>query len=224
MRRTFIFNKNSSAATFSLVTTVQSTGNVTTNSFNSTGASAIIVVVVGGYSQGITDNKGNSYVTRNYVYNSTTLGYITIYDCLSPTVGAGHTITPSGTQYPSIFVYAVNKTDGSAVVFDTSSAGFNAGNVTNGYIQPGSITPSHQNELFIQGAFLYSATGAVSVDSGFSGASLGNSFYTNFTSSVNYAGCSAYLMQTGGATTAENPTSTLVSGANYTMDTMVSYH
>src|SRR5581483_1304661 len=121
-----------------------------------------------------------------------------IWICASPVTSSSHVITVTGTNiFASIAIYAFSGGNG-GTVDKTSSAANNGFTAT---LQPGSITPSTNNQLIIAGCYNRSL-GPATIDSGFATAlSL---------SSEN--GASSYLIQTSAA--AVNPTFTFGT-ANY---------
>jgi hypothetical protein len=162
---------------------------VTTAGIDTTGAN-LIVVAVGYNTVGtLTDSKSNTWTaltTRGSAPGSK------LYYCVPSSVGAAHTFTWTA-SFPSICVAAFSGAH--ATPFDLEN-GNNAGvSVTS--IQPGSITPSEDNELVIAG-FGYNGTQTVSINGGFT-----ISDQKPLNSGVAYGSAMAYLIQTTAA--AANP-------------------
>ncbi len=202
--------------TFSLIANTETGGGsgFTSDPVNTTGADLIVVSV--GYAQGtspsVSDNKGNTY-TPLTVRTGTSWSH-RLYYCggpSTPVVGAGHTFTVSGSGILAFM--AVQAWSGSHLtsVLDAETG---AGSGAASTLQPGSITPSQNNELIVTG--VVSDTGGLpSVDLGFSisdsEAAVGGSFA---------AGAFAYLVQTSAA--AVNPTWTF-GGANDDATSMAAF-
>jgi hypothetical protein len=137
---------------FTKVFNIDAPGNanaVTTLTTDSSGCSIIICCVAtfsGLPSSTLLDNKGNNY-TLAVAKNTVSSYYTAIYYCVNPSVGSGHawSISQSG-KYPSICV--IGFSGGSPTpTLDATSSFAGAGNVSS--IQPGSITPSQNNEIII---------------------------------------------------------------------------
>jgi hypothetical protein len=177
--------------------------NVTTSSVNTTGAN-LLVAVVCSYSGSptLSDSKGNTW-TGLTVYNPSndTSLKLQLYYCASATVGSGHTFTLSSSgKSPSICVAAFSGADAAPL---DQQAGFTGSNASS-TVQPGSVTPSTDNQLLVTGISGYSSA-VSSIDSSFT-----------ITDTVAYTGTDivgalAYKIQT--AKGAENPTWTVV-GSN----------
>lgn len=166
---------------------------ITTSGIDTTGASLLVVEITDftGGSTTLTDNKGNTWVGRTAKSDSGG-GRCRIYDCVTPTVGPGHTFTatPAGTSVPSIGVMAWS---GSAV------SPFDRENGTGASLSPGSVTPAADNALVIQALDHEAAAGAVSISGSYTiSDSIGIVGGSHFGSSF------AYWVQT--TATATNPT------------------
>jgi len=140
------------------ISAYSSTGHdITTGSINSSGATLLIVALADRAtgSHTISDSKGNTW-TALTGRTGGSLSQQTLYYCLSPTVGSGHTFssTCGAASYPALAVTAWNGVSG----FDKSAG---ASSTT----QAGSITPAQNNSLIIFHAT--ALTDAVSVSSGF---------------------------------------------------------
>jgi hypothetical protein len=190
---------------FALVahTAAASTNNtsVTTGAIDTTGANLIVLVT----SEDVTktpvptDSNGNSYTNLTKFGAATSPG-VTIWYKLSPIVGAGHTFTntPSGggNSFPAIAVLAFSGA-GSAGVDASQNGSTGTANTR----QPGSITPSENNEVVIASSGWNGAIGVASavINGGF------NSPPDQVDSgSNNYGAAISYLIQTSAA--AANPT------------------
>lgn len=174
------------------------TEDATTDSFNSTGAT--LMVVAFNYSPDapsptITDSKSNSYTLLTPITTLTGANRIRLAYCVSPTVGTGHTVTveqPAFTAgYPVISAYAFS----GAGVFDQAAAGDEEGGTS---MQPGSITPSENNCLLFVAGTHDDVTSANAVNSSFS------TLTKVAKSGSNRELLSAYKIQTTAG--AENPT------------------
>jgi hypothetical protein len=137
---------------------------VTTPSYNTTGATLIVIVQSSaGGANTPSDSKGNTWTQ---VINEPTFGnnHSSIYYCASPTTDSAQTFTATygGTGEPTLIVYAFS---GATGVLDKNSGGFNNGSTTT--CQPGSVTPTTSGQLVISG-FSYQASVTASVDSGLS--------------------------------------------------------
>lgn len=119
-----------------------------------------------------------------------------LYYCVGGTVGTLHTFTSAGTnRYPTVTVSAWS---GSA-----TSSPFD---VQNGAVaaQPGSVTPSEDNELVVT-IFTFGASATATVDSPFT-----ITDQVNFSTNFHMGGAMAYSIQT--TATARNPTWTGAGG------------
>jgi hypothetical protein len=168
-------------------------GGTTSPGINTTGASLLVVCVVsyvGAAAPTLSDSNGNTW-TGLTTYTGLTSSRVRVYYAASPTVGAGHTFTVSGTS--SFAAVAVLALSGSAASpFDQENGA--------AAVQPGSVTPSEDNEILL--AFIsddIAASTSTSVDSGFT------FLDSQANSNGNYFGlASAYLIET--TATAKNPT------------------
>lgn len=177
--------------------------NVTTGSIDTTGADLIVIVVSAyGGAPTLSDSKGNTWTAR------TSYGPIhvcKIYYCASPTVGSGHTFTlTSSTLYPTVNVAAFSGTHATPYDVENGYAEVGAPSTTG---QPGSVTPSEDNEVLITGT-----THASTVSS------IGSSFTITdniaYGAGTNIGGAMAYKIQTSAG--AENPTWTYGSAQYFT--------
>lgn len=180
------------------------TTSVTSSSFNSTGASLLLVQVslysflgdaLLGY---LTDSKVGNTWHINTSYETVANIECVLYWCLPTSVGAGHTVTwDSGLgTFPALVVSAWA---GAYISPNDGGTGNNGG--AGSTIQPGSLTPPFDNELLVSGV----ATGAGTIDSIDSGYTILDT--VNFDPGVNIGISHAYKIQT--SLGAENPTWTL---------------
>lgn len=177
---------------------------ITTPSIDTTGAD-LIVIGVGSYQTAptLTDSKGNVWTALT---KSASNAVSQIYYCQSPTVGAGHTFTVTGTNtYSNLSVAAFSGSVASP--FDVLSVANSTGTTVN----PGSITPSADNELvFFIGCSQTGTAESFSVgtlDSLASG------------SSVNVGIADGYVIQTTAA--AINPTFTATSNGTFPLSASI---
>jgi hypothetical protein len=173
----------------------------TTAGIDTTGAK-LIVISLGWFSGSTTlsDSKGNTW-TALTSHNNTQGDYFSrLFYCVNPTVGTGHTFTGAA-SFVVIIVAAFSYT-GTTPAFDVQN-GVNpaASNVTT--MQPGSVTPAGNNELFITSACWNSTTGTptASIDSSFAITDQAQQGTNALFSGL------AYKIQT--ASGSENPTYTL---------------
>ena len=148
---------------------------VTTSGIDTTGAT-LIVLAVNAFadpagSGTLSDSKGNTW-TGLTTYNSFSALFIRLYYCASPTVGSGHTFTWASTgQNPGICVQAYSGAATSSPLDQQSGA--------SGDNQPGSVTPSENNEVLVTALTIFGSVS--SVDSGFtiSDSFVGTAFATD---------------------------------------------
>lgn len=184
------------------------TQNVTTGSLDTTGCDLLVVLISGTSgpigSGTVSDSKGNTWnkLTAPAVGSGFNGGAV-IWYAVNPTVGSGHTFTLSSgiTGYPSIVAAGYSGSDTTSPFDVENGATLNASSG-----QPGSVTPSVNDELLVTGSSNGSFGAAtVTSDSGFtdvvgrgvSGNGLGISY--------------AYKVQTTAG--AENPTWTTTAGS-----------
>lgn len=165
-------------------------GDITTTSIDTTGAT-LLVAAVSATTPSVSDSKGNTWATA---IAGTGVPTTTMFYVKNPTVGTGHTFTGSGTV-PAICVFAYSGTDTTADV-DQSSAGANTSQAT---AQPGSVTPTVNNEVIVTAFGDFSNIPNYSVDSGFT-----IQEHQNYTAGAAFGIAMADLIQT--TATAENPT------------------
>ena len=119
----------------------------TTSGVDTTGAN-FLIIAHGDYDARATesDSKGNAYTDLTAQNNTGNRGSQLHY-CENPTVGSGHTATAtSSTGYPSIQFGAFSGVATSSA-FDQQNGATSAG--TPASFQPGSVTPSEDNELVV---------------------------------------------------------------------------
>lgn len=135
-----------------------STGNsVTTGSIDTSGYSALFVWIAyddfGGVPD-LSDNKSNTWTANGSpltIRSGSAIVKGQLYFCLGATVGSGHTFTATGSfNYPTIAVASFSGVATSSA-FDSENG---AGGTSLSSLQPGSITPSVNNELVILGLSL----------------------------------------------------------------------
>lgn len=182
---------------------------VTSDAVDTTGAT-LIVVAVASYGTSnprtMSDSKGNTWTgLASYVASAGTTRH-TLYYCISPIVGSGHTFTFSCTgSYPLIRVMAFS---GISPVFGSAN-GTNGGTALTS-LSTGSVTPTESTSLVIAGLALQDETAT---------APTSNSGFTDFTWVPKQTGGSYPIV--GSLTsykikvtnTAENPTFTWASGS-----------
>lgn len=170
---------------------------VTTAGINTSGADLIVLVVTtyDGDGPTPTDSNGNTWTALTLRGNAND-AQCQIWYSYSPSVGSGHTFSVStSTDFPSIGVLAFS--GAAASPFDQQNGARSGA----GTVQPGSVTPSEDNEVIVTGYGGYSQA-ISSINSGFT---LANSH--TFSSGQRLTTGTAYLIQTTAA--AVNPTWTL---------------
>jgi hypothetical protein len=173
---------------------------VTTPSYNTTGATFIVIVEAAGGSFTPTDSKGNTWTKA---VNSASFGgeQSSIWYCASPSTDSSQTFSISTVNsFAALAVYAF--TGGAGGVLDKTNSGFNNGSATT--VQPGSITPTTNGQLIIC-ALAYKVGSSATINSGFS-----TPLISAFASGQHYGGAAAFLIQATAA--AINPTWTTTSG------------
>lgn len=168
----------------------------TTAAFSTVGASMVYVGISDFQSSAkttITNNHGDSVVERT---ERNTPGGARIRVCyiLNPTSDANYTVTATGagSNYPSLC--AESRAGGAAAPFDQE----NGAQINNTTAQPGSVTPTEDNELLVV-AEGHSTSGTIAVDSGF-----GSLRQVDFAGGQNFGVAMASLLQTTAG--AVNPT------------------
>lgn len=180
--------------------------NVTTAAITTTGANLLIVAVSDYWAYGIgdltlTDSNSNTWVARSSFSQNSNAEITLFYATGTPTVGASHTFTLTGTgAQPSIAVLALSGAHATAP-FDAENAnGVTIGGSTN----TGSVSPAGANEIMIS-AISVQEDGALSIDSGFTLVE-----QVTHSGGVNFGLGLAYKIQTSAG--AEDPTWTFEHG------------
>lgn len=177
-------------------------------SVDTTGANFLVAVIVGNQSlTAPTDSKSNTWTALTEYANSGQGLYVRIFYVANPTVGTGHTFTNTSGNYSFTYVSAWSGM-ATASPFDAEN-GQNSVNGTT--IQPGSVTPSTTNELFITG-FESIAAGTASIDNGFTiqdGDLVGGAPY-------------AWAYKVNSTSTAQNPTWT-TTGSSWIVSNMAAF-
>lgn len=169
--------------------------NVTSDAIDTTGYDLIVIGITnaGTAAATPTDSKGNTWTALT---GQTGGGVISrFWYCINPTVGSGHTFSTSQAfSYPSIFVLAI--AGAAAAGFDQQNGTASASATS---IQPGSITPTEDNELVVALCTNDDTGNTLSINGGFTIAQ------QNVTVAFQAEGGGlAYLIQT--TATAANPT------------------
>lgn len=167
---------------------------VTTGAIDTTGANLLIIAMAcdTAYSTTPTDSKGNTW-TQLTSY-TTAVVRVRIYYCIPTSVGTSHTFSASGSIAGYIMGAAFSGAASSSPADQQSGA-----NSIASTLQPGSITPSEDNELIFSVLGFGAAGTPVSINSSF--IELGEG---DFVSGESYGCGFAYLIQTTAA--AVNPT------------------
>src|SRR5262245_1159834 len=135
---------------------------VTTAGIDTTNASLLVVCVVQGSTanDGISDSKGNTWTVGA---DSTANGLrARFYFVASPTVGTGHTFTLSDSgSFPTIFAAAFS----GALAASPKDQQNGTGGLTLTTLQPGSITPTQDNEVLVTGVLTAVNTATPTIDS-----------------------------------------------------------
>lgn len=182
------------------VASVVGTGTATTTGFDTTGATLLILTISNPTdctaSSPLSDSNGNTWhlaiqATGNCIYYA--------YDKSGGplVVGANHTVSVGNLAYPVIAFSAFSGTLTTSNPLDQTNGTVN--------FQPGSITPSQNNELLITNYWDGNGGSGYTVDSGFT--VIGTK---NYLGANNYGGAVASLVQT--TATSENPSWTNTGG------------
>lgn len=143
------------------VTASVTSGNPT-GSMDSSGCDLLIVAfVTSNSSDSLADSKSNTW-TKIVQYNSNNQNYLNVYYSKNPTVGSGHTFTPTAAGN-AITINVVGVTGSNLTAPDDQHNG--QGAVFQDTIATGSITPSEANCLIFS-AHYYTRTGGDTPDSG----------------------------------------------------------
>jgi hypothetical protein len=170
----------------------------TTSGVNTTGANLIVVLISSDSANAktLSDSKGNTWSAKTaYADFPATDNEIRAYVATNPSVGPGHTFTVSGSNiFASIAVLSFSGAHSSGPFDQQAGQGVASGTSA----QPGSVTPSEDNELLIA-ALTFEVSNTISVNSGFTIAG-----QANLIGGVSYGIAAAYKIQTTAG--AENPT------------------
>ncbi len=175
------------------------TNTVTTTTINTTGAT-LLVVTISDYQAALaqavpSDSKMNTWTSLT-TYNADLSVRVTTSYVANPTVGTLHTFTATGSvAYPSICVASFSGVVSMSPLDQQHGQGGVAAATT---LQPGSITPSQNNELVITG-LAFDTSGTVSIDSGFT-----ITDQTDYMPGAAFGAALAYIVQTTAG--AVNPT------------------
>jgi hypothetical protein len=166
---------------------------VTTPGIDTTGADLLVLVVAGstGSEQNPSDSKGNTWT--GLTFEDVGGGErIKLYYVIGGTVGSGHTAGVASGLLPALAFYAFSH-DGTPE-FDAENAG---GQNFGSTVQPGSVTPSADDGLIVQGV-AFNVAGTFSINESYTG------LVQQTKTANNIGGAGAYLIQTSAAAT--NPT------------------
>jgi hypothetical protein len=175
-----------------------------TAAINSTGANLLVACWTDALIDPVlSDSYGNTW-TLARSYKAWTFSSKIYYSYGTPTVGAGHTMTITGTDfYGSGQLWAFSGAD-TANPLDQSNESGAAGVTT---LQPGSVTPTTAGQL-VMTHVAYDAGTLATINGGFASPGSGSAG----SSGVYGGSASSYLIQTTAA--AANPTWTWTNGAN----------
>lgn len=167
----------------------------TTAGIDTTGADLLIIALCcdDAYNDTVTDSKGNTW-TQLTSYTQTNVR-VRMWYSIPTSVGTAHTFTAPGVLFVGTMLAAAFSGAAQTTPNDQQSG-------ANGFVstlQPGSITPSEDNELIWTHFGINSAGSPISIDSGFT--ELGEA---DFGPADHYGGSFAYKIQTTAA--AVNPT------------------
>ncbi len=172
--------------------------NVTTGAINTTGANFLVLVVASLDNTGVTisDSKANTWTPRT---NRVGTPDLQVYDANATgtaIVGTGHTFTATSTaQMPALAVIAFSGV-ATAAIFDVENGTSFAGVAS---VQPGSVTPTVNNEVLVTGLSNDVAQLGPTIDTGFT-----RSDFVDFVATLTNGVAMAYKIQTTAG--AENPT------------------
>ena len=176
------------------------TTSVTTSAINTSGASLLVMVVAQWQSRTfgtISDSKSNTWskLTARSVAGSVreTLAYVA-----NPTIDSAQTFTYTSAgldDYPAICVASFSNV-ATTTPLDQQNGGTGSGTT----FQPGSVTPTQDNELLVTGLGQQSTPNTISIDSSFTVTDQ-QAYHSG---NGNFGAALAYLVQTSAA--AANPT------------------
>jgi hypothetical protein len=168
--------------------------NATTSAINTTGANLIVIgVSANTVPATFSDSKGNTWtVAGGYQNNSINGNYSVLYYCYNPAAGSGHIFSTTSGGYPSIFVEAWS----GAAASPLDQTNGTQGNTSYTTFQPGSITPTRNDELIV-------TMTSIAVTNGNAASSINDGFTISdslaFSSGNYWGGAMAYLVQTTAA-------------------------
>ena len=185
----------------------------TSASIDTTGATLLVAVVTYTGTPTVSDSKSNTWTALTCQQNTSVYSCIYYVNSGSPSVGSGHTFTISGAVTVSVInVMAFSGTGASP--FDNQNGN---SSLLVSTIQPGSITPSQNNDIIITGLSGGNNFGAANtIDSGFT-----ITYQKAVTGGINYGHAGAYLIQTTAA--AVNPTWNMGVSVNNVASTIASF-
>jgi hypothetical protein len=167
----------------------------TTSGVNTTGASFLVVGVswvASGTQNTPTDSLGNTYTPlTTYSSFGPTVG---LFYAANPAVGAGHTVTATGSFVFNAIFFAAFSGVATSLPFDAINGGFS--NSSPASQQFGSVTPANSNSLVVALSGI-DFGGVGTINSGFT-------ITDTLAGTSDYGGGLAYLVQT--TATAVNPT------------------
>lgn len=141
---------------------------VTTSAINTTGADLIVVTMSLANSTfaAPTSSPSAGTFTGLTAQISAAVDGSVIYYISNPTTSSSQTFTENlgSNNYPSICVAAFSGTN-TSLVFDVENGAKTLSNVTT--FQPGTVTPSQNNELIITGIGVGGTTNSLTIDNGF---------------------------------------------------------
>lgn len=215
----FILSSDSSWATIAFVSGTcaasSDSNNVTTSAINTTGANFMIIGIGHAVSTAVTtptDSVGGNTWTALTGQDAPGNNGMVFYYAANPNTGASQTFTESpNNNFPSICVFAFSGVTTTSP-FDVQNGSNTASNVTTK--QPGSVTPSQNNEVIVSAVSFGNAT--MSVDSGFT---IPGSGQINGISGHSYGTAMGYLIQTSAS--AVNPTWTVSVGSAQPLATVI---
>jgi len=160
---------------------------------DTTGANALYMAISAGSAPTPSDSKSNTWALS--VSDTGVAPQTYLYECLTPTVGTGHTFATTGSNWG--FCVAAFKGLAPSPIGPTNHNHTSA--LTSAGIQPGSVTPSTSKTLFISAWGYATASSSATPDSGYSVTD-----YRVYIPANCYAVALAYLVQAG--LTPSNPT------------------
>lgn len=169
---------------------------VTTSAIDTTGATLLVLSMAKDANNNpvvLSDSKGNTWNMISYANQGACRNVL--YYSRPTSVGSGHTFSNTGGFNYSSLAVAAFSGNAPYLILDRVSSN----NITSTTIQPGSITPSQDNELVICSLGFSGAGTPISIDGGFT-----ETNELDFSSGAYYGNGLAYLIQTTAA--AANPT------------------